>query len=698
FFKECPHPDERQRADLSLELGMEPMQVKFWFQNKRTQIKTQHEHKENTLLRTENEKLRAENMRYREVLSNASCPTCGGPTPIRETSFHEQQLRNENARLREEIDQISSMSKYVPNAVGNFRSTLIASNLRRTNPNQIEGSKTVMVELVTAAMEELMRIAQLGEPLWVPTMDRNTTLSLNEQEYLRSFSRVFGPKPNGFKSEASRETVVVAMSSAKVIEILMDVEQWSNVFSAVVSRGINLQVISPGVGGSYNEAIHMINAEFQVPSPLVPTRESYFVRYCRQDVEGTWVVADVSLDQLLQPPIPFVSCRRRPSGCLVQQMPNEHSKVTWVEHVEVKERSGESIYKPLITAGLAYGAKRWVAILDAHSQRAAKAAEIPPPHLNCLELGSRKGMLIIAERMVTRFCRGVNASNGNSWSTLSGNANDAVRVLSRKNVDDPTMPFGIHLSVATSLWLPVPPKIVFDFLRDHQNRKQWDILSNGGEFKEVMQIGTGNELGNCISVYQVKGGSGEVTMLQESRMDPTASYVVYAPIEKMVDPSSMPLLPSGFAILPDGPTVGRHSSSQPAHSGGSLLTISLQVLLNSAPNAKLSMVSFSVAGKLISSTVDKIKHALLPKSSQAAVKSPPSCPSQFAEKIQPSFASPQPRPVALPFAKEPFLWRPQQLLPSSFVSQRPSSSPHDHLIRELLATASLWPIVEQSSI
>ncbi|GER41557.1 homeobox-leucine zipper protein ROC7 [Striga asiatica] len=429
FFKECPHPDERQRAELSLELGMEPMQVKFWFQNKRTQMKTQHEHKENTLLRTENEKLRAENMRYREVLSNASCPTCGGPTPIRETSFHEQQLRNENARLREEIDQISSMTKYVPNTLGNCSSALTASTLRRSmiinSPKQSEESKIVII--VKAAMEELMRIAQLGEPLWVTTMDRNTTSSLNEQEYLRSFSRVFGPKPNGFKSEASRETDVVAMSSTKVIEILMDVEKWSNVFSAVVSRGIDLQVISPGVGGSYSEAIHVINAEFQVPSPLVPTRESYFARYCRQDVDGTWAVVDVSLDQLLQPN-PFVSCQHE----------------------------------------------------------------------------SRKGMLILAERMVTRFCRGVNSSNGNSWSTLSGNANDAVRVMSRKNVDDITMPFGIHLSVATSLWLPVPPKAVFDFLRDHQNRKQWDVISNGGEFEEVMQIGTGNELGNHIVVYQVK--------------------------------------------------------------------------------------------------------------------------------------------------------------------------------------------------
>lgn len=39
FFKECPHPDEKQRLELSRKLGLEIKQVKFWFQNRRTQMK-----------------------------------------------------------------------------------------------------------------------------------------------------------------------------------------------------------------------------------------------------------------------------------------------------------------------------------------------------------------------------------------------------------------------------------------------------------------------------------------------------------------------------------------------------------------------------------------------------------------------------------------------------------------------------------
>ncbi|KAL0394683.1 UNVERIFIED_CONTAM: Homeobox-leucine zipper protein ROC2 [Sesamum latifolium] len=39
FFKQYPHPNNNQRKELSDKLGLEPLQIKFWFQNKRTQLK-----------------------------------------------------------------------------------------------------------------------------------------------------------------------------------------------------------------------------------------------------------------------------------------------------------------------------------------------------------------------------------------------------------------------------------------------------------------------------------------------------------------------------------------------------------------------------------------------------------------------------------------------------------------------------------
>lgn len=44
-------------------------------------------------------------------------------------------------------------------------------------------------------------------------------------------------------------------------------------------------------------------------------------------------------------------------------------QIIWVEHVEVEEGGVHCIYKPLIKAGLAFGARRWVAILEGYCQR-----------------------------------------------------------------------------------------------------------------------------------------------------------------------------------------------------------------------------------------------------------------------------------------------------------------------------------------
>ncbi|WCJ37581.1 Homeobox-leucine zipper protein HDG2 [Euphorbia peplus] len=650
FFKECPHPDDKQRKELSRELGLEPLQVKFWFQNKRTQMKTQHERHENTQLRTENEKLRADNMRYREALSNASCPNCGGPTAIGEMSFDEHHLRLENARLREEIDRISAIAaKYVGKPVVNY--PLLSSplaprplelgvgnmsgiggemygpgDLLRSIGAPSEADKPMIIELAVAAMEEFIRMAQMGEPLWLTNLD-GTNCMLNEDEYVRIFPRGIGPKPTGFKCEASRETCVVIMNHINLVEYLMDVNQWSTVFSGIVSKAMTYEVLSTGVAGNYNGALQVMTAEFQLPTPLVPTRESYFVRYCKQHAEGTWAVVDVSLDNIR--PSPAARCRRRPSGCLIQEMPNGYSKVTWVEHVEVDDRGVHSLYKQLVSSGDAFGAKRWVATLDRQCERlaSAMASNIPTSEVGVITNGEgRKSMLKLAERMVISFCAGVSASTAHTWTTLSGTGADDVRVMTRKSVDDPGRPPGIVLSAATSFWLPVPPTRVFHFLRDDNSRSEWDILSNGGLVQEMAHIANGRDTGNCVSLLRVNSANSSqsnMLILQESCTDSTASFVIYAPVDIVAmnvvlnggDPDYVALLPSGFAILPDGTATAQGGAGggivgEPETGGGSLLTVAFQILVDSVPTAKLSLGSVATVNNLIACTVERIKAAL----------------------------------------------------------------------------------------
>ncbi|WVZ94669.1 hypothetical protein U9M48_040534 [Paspalum notatum var. saurae] len=673
FFKECPHPDDKQRKELSRELGLEPLQVKFWFQNKRTQMKAsstttlllynQHERQENAQLRAENDKLRAENMRYKEALSTASCPSCGGPAALGEMSFDEHHLRLENARLRDEIDRISGIAaKHVgkpmvsfpvlssPLAAAAARSPLDLAGaygvqtaagglgadhlfgvgagagdlLRSMSTGQLDADKPMIVELAVAAMDELLRMARLDAPLWGVGA---AGAQLDEEEYGRVFPGGLGPRQYGLRPEASRDGAVVIMTRDSLIEILMDANRFAAVFSSIVSRASTHEVLSTGVAGSYNGALQVMSMEFQVPSPLVPTRESYFVRYCKNNSDGTWAVVDVSLDSLR--PSPVLKCRRRPSGCLIQEMPNGYSKVTWVEHVEVDDRSVHNLYRPLVNSGLAFGAKRWVGTLDRQCERlaSAMASNIPNGDLGVItSIEGRKSMLKLAERMVASFCGGVTASAAHQWTTLSGSGAEDVRVMTRKSVDDPGRPPGIVLNAATSFWLPVPPKRVFDFLRDETSRSEWDILSNGGAVQEMAHIANGRDHGNCVSLLRVNSANSNqsnMLILQESCTDASGSYVVYAPVDVVAmnvvlnggDPDYVALLPSGFAILPDGPPgaaaphgEGAAGSLEPG--GGSLLTVAFQILVDSVPTAKLSLGSVATVNSLIACTVERIKAAV----------------------------------------------------------------------------------------
>lgn len=124
-------------------------------------------------------------------------------------------------------------------------------------------------------------------------------------------------------------------------------------------------------------------------------------------------------------------------------------------------------------------------------------------------------------------------------------------------------------------------------------------------------------------------------ILQETCIDAAGSLVVYAPVDIPAmhvvmnggDSAYVALLPSGFAIVPDGPgsrgpsSNGNNSNSNANNGGGgggpgphrvsgSLLTVAFQILVNSLPTAKLTVESVETVNNLISCTVQKIKAAL----------------------------------------------------------------------------------------
>ncbi|XXG51772.1 hypothetical protein AAC387_Pa03g0268 [Persea americana] len=632
FFKECPHPHDKQRRDLGQKLGLSPLQIKFWFQNKRTQMKNHHERHESTHLKTEIEYLHMEINRYKEALSSAMCLTCNGPLTIREISYNEQQLKLENARLREEINRISEIaSKYVgkhmlpqysvaplvpsrasldlPTGsfgmyVGMGAEMYEAAEILRSMPGLPDAEKQTIVEFAVVAMDELIRLVMLGQPVWTPAYDGSTEI-LSLDEYVRIFPRGISPKRFGLSSEGTRETAVVAMNHINLVEILMDVNQWAHMFSTIVSKAVTLEVLTAGVGAKYNGALQVITAEFQVPTPLVPARESYFARYCKQHGDGIWAVVDVSLDILR--PCGLDRCQRKPSGCVIQEMPNGHSKVTWIEHMEVDDKDTHQMYKTIVRFGLLFGAKRWLATLDRQCQRLAivMAGGNPGGDGAITSQEERNNILKLGERMVNSFCAGVCASTTHSWTPVSGNGFDDVRVMMKRISDDPGRPSGIVLSASTSFWLPHPNKRVFDYLRSENSRNEWDILASEGAIEEIANIENGREPGNCISLLRVKcldSNHTNMLLLQECCTDPTGSLVIYAPTDiasmNMVlsggDPDYVALLPSGFSLFPDG-------------AGGSILTLTIQILIDSASTENLSISSITTIDNLISCTIEKMK-------------------------------------------------------------------------------------------
>ncbi|XP_020675648.1 homeobox-leucine zipper protein ROC5-like [Dendrobium catenatum] len=672
LFKECPHPDEKQRLELSKRLGLETRQVKFWFQNRRTQMKTQMERHENTILRQENDKLRAESITIRDAIRNPICGTCGGPAVLGEVSLEEQHLRIENARLKDELDRVctlagkfigrpisslvNSISTPVPNsslelAVGGngygafgsvpptFSSvsdfvagassplgTVITPPARTSIPSVDRSmERSMFLELALSAMDELLKMAEMGEPLWIPAQE-NGKEALNYEHYEHLFPRCIGMKEVGLVSEATRETAMVIINSLVLVETLMDAVRWAEMFPGMIARTITTDIISTGVGGSRNGALQLMHAEQQVLSPLVPIREVNFLRFCKQLADGAWAVVDVSIDDLRDTHSSATGisakCRRLPSGCVVQDMPNGYLKVTWVEHAEYDETAAHQLYRPLLRSGMALGAQRWVATLQRQCECLAILMSSSVPnrdHAGIMPAG-RRSMLKLAQRMTDNFCAGVCASSARKWSHLAnmGSIGEDVRMMTRQSMEDPGEPPGVVLSAATSVWLPVSPHRLFDFLRNETLRSQWDILSNGGPMQEMAHIAKGQDEGNAVSLLRasaVSANQSSMLILQETCTDASGSMVVYAPVDVPAmhlvmnggDSAYVALLPSGFAVMPDGPVA---AGGEGKIGGGSLLTVAFQILVNSLPMAKLTVESVETVNNLISCTVQKIKAAL----------------------------------------------------------------------------------------
>ena len=77
----------------------------------------------------------------------------------------------------------------------------------------------------------------------------------------------------------------------------------------------------------------------------------------------------------------------------------------------------------------------------------------------------------LSQRMVKNFCEMLSVAGKLDFPQSSEVNNSGVRVSVRKSTE-PGQPHGMIVSIATSLWLPLPSQTVFSFFRDERNRVQ----------------------------------------------------------------------------------------------------------------------------------------------------------------------------------------------------------------------------------
>lgn len=202
-------------------------------------------------------------------MRNPICSNCGGPAIIGDISLEEQHLRIENARLKDELDRVCALAgKFLgrpisslagsigppmpnsslelgvgtngfsglstvpatlplgPDFAGGISGALPVMTQTRPATAGVTGldrsfERSMFLELALAAMDELVKMAQTDEPLWIRSLEGGREI-LNHEEYMRTFTPCIGMKPGGFVSEASRETGMVIINSLALVETLMD--------------------------------------------------------------------------------------------------------------------------------------------------------------------------------------------------------------------------------------------------------------------------------------------------------------------------------------------------------------------------------------------------------------------------------------------------------------------------------------------
>lgn len=113
-----------------------------------------------------------------------------------------------------------------------------------------------MVDIGSNAMEELIRLVQMDEPLWIKSCTGDS-ISLD------SYRTLFPDRGLKNSVEASRDSGIVFLDPLSLVDLLVDSNKCLDMFPTIISKARTLQVLATGNGGGgRNGTLLLVNLHF----------------------------------------------------------------------------------------------------------------------------------------------------------------------------------------------------------------------------------------------------------------------------------------------------------------------------------------------------------------------------------------------------------------------------------------------------
>ncbi|KAL9268699.1 Homeobox-leucine zipper protein ATHB-15-like protein [Drosera capensis] len=560
IYHECPKPSSLRRQQIVREIpilsGIEPKQIKVWFQNRRCREK---QRKEASRLQAVNRKLAAMN----------------------------KLLMEENERLQKQVSQLVYDN-------GCYR--------QHTQNNGLVSKDTSCESAVTSGHRPLVPQH--------PPRDASPAglLSIAEETLTEFLSKATGtavewvqmpgmkPGPDSFGivaishgciGVAARACGLVGLEPSRVAEILKDRLSWFR-----ECRAIDVLNVLPTANGGTIELLYM---QLYAPTTLAPARDFWLLRYTLVMDDGSLVVCERSLNHTQNgpsvPQVPsFIRAEMLPSGYLIRPCDGGGSIIHIVDHVDLEPWNVPEVLRPLYESSAVLAQKTTMAALR-HLRQISQ--EISQPNVS--NWGRRPAEFrALSQKLSRGFNEAVNGFTDEGWSLIENDGVDDIAVLVNSSPEKlmalnlsyangfPAVSNAVLCAKASMLLQNVPPAVLLRFLREH--RSEWADNNIDAYSAMAAKVGPcslpGTRIGNFTSqvilplahtieneelleVIKLEGFAhfpGDMIMPRDifllqlcGGMDESAvgspAELIFAPIDASFADDA-PVLPSGFRIIP----------------------------------------------------------------------------------------------------------------------------------------------------